>query len=72
MRRLSIILRFVIPKSGLFYWPLQLLTMWDLYVFLAPRAWRAKAGRDARRWLALLGEADALAALAALDYDNPD
>ena len=50
---------------------LQLLGLWDLHVAVALEQWQATSGAHARDWLAALGEAEALAALATLAHDNP-
>jgi len=50
---------------------LQLLGLWDLHVVVALEQWQATSGAHARDWLAALGEAEALAALATLAHDNP-
>ncbi|HYO30327.1 MAG TPA: hypothetical protein VER37_07070, partial [Thermomicrobiales bacterium] len=44
---------------------------WDIHVLAGLERWQAQHGRSARRWLAILGEAEALAALSALRHDNP-
>jgi ABC-type multidrug transport system fused ATPase/permease subunit len=51
--------------------PIQALTLWDFYVLLRLEKWQLTAGRHTRTWLSALGESDALAALAALHFDNP-
>ena len=51
---------------------LQILGLWDLHVLAALERWQADSGRHARDWLAALGDAEALSALATLAYDNPD
>jgi hypothetical protein len=50
---------------------LQLLGLWDLHVLVALEQWQAASGAHARDWLAALGDAEALAALATLAHDNP-
>jgi hypothetical protein len=50
---------------------LQVLTLWDFHVLASLEAWQRTAGRRARRWLMALGEIEALAALAALRFENP-
>lgn len=57
--------------SGPLHFPLQVLTLWDVHVLALLERWQSGAGRHARRWLAALGEIEALAALAALRFDNP-
>ena len=53
------------------YIGIQALTLWDFHVMLRLEKWQATAGRGVRSWLSALGEADALAALATLHFDNP-
>jgi hypothetical protein len=50
---------------------LQMLGLWDLHVAAALEQWQTTSGAHARDWLAALGEAEALAALATLAHDNP-
>jgi hypothetical protein len=47
-------------------------TCWDVHVLAALERWQGEHGRHARRWLDVLGEAEALAALSTLAFDNPD
>lgn len=72
LRRLGRLAARSIPASSLLYLPIQALTFWDVHALAAMERWQATAGLHARRWLALLGEAEALAALAVLAHDNPD
>jgi len=51
---------------------LQLLGLWDFHVLAALERWQRTSGSHARDWLAALGEAESLSALATLAYDNPD
>jgi hypothetical protein len=50
---------------------LQLLVLWDVHVLWALERWQRASGAHARDWLATLGEAEALSALATLAHDNP-
>ncbi len=50
---------------------LQVLTLWDFHVLALLERWQRAAGRRARGWLVALGEIEALAALAALRFENP-
>ncbi|HEX2280752.1 MAG TPA: hypothetical protein VHG52_03215, partial [Thermomicrobiales bacterium] len=72
LRRLGRLTGMAIPPSSVLYVPIQALTLWDVHVLFALERWKRAGGRDARRWLATLGEAEALAALAGLRHDNPD
>lgn len=57
--------------SPLFHIPLAAIFFWDVHVLVALERWKRRAGRRVRDWLAAAGEAEALAALAALAADNP-
>jgi hypothetical protein len=57
--------------SASLHFLLQVLTLWDFHVLALLEAWQRDAGRRARRWLTALGEIEALAALAALRFENP-
>jgi ABC-type multidrug transport system fused ATPase/permease subunit len=72
LRRLGRLTGMAIPPSSMLYVPMQALTLWDVHVLFALERWKRDGGRDARRWLETLGEAEALAALAGLRLDNPD
>jgi len=50
---------------------LQVVTLWDFHILALLEAWQRRFGRHARRWLSALGEIEALAALAALRFENP-
>jgi hypothetical protein len=51
---------------------LQALGLWDFHVLAALERWQRTSGAHARDWLAALGEAESLSALATLAYDNPE
>ncbi len=57
--------------SASLHFLLQVLTLWDFHTLALLEAWQRDAGRHARRWLTALGEIEALAALAALRFENP-
>jgi DNA mismatch repair ATPase MutS len=52
--------------------PLAYLLMWGTQMAHAIEAWRAVAGPAIGRWLAVVGQFEALCALAAYGYENPD
>ena len=58
-------------RHGSFHFVPQTLFLWDLHALRLLDRWRAAAGGRARRWLAALGELEALAALAGLAHDQP-
>lgn len=58
--------------SGATYAFAQFLLLWDFHVARAIDAWQREAGGHIRDWLRLLGEIEALSALATLAHDEPD
>lgn len=58
-------------RSPLVHIPLALMFFWDVRVLAGLERWKARSGRRVRGWLEAVGEAEALAALAALAADNP-
>lgn len=72
LRHLHRLVTLVIPGSAIIHWLVQSVTLWDVHVLAALEGWQAKAGGQARGWLAALSEIEALAALAVLAHDNPD
>ncbi|HEV3458713.1 MAG TPA: hypothetical protein VHG32_19315 [Thermoanaerobaculia bacterium] len=57
--------------SAPLHFVLQVLTLWDFHILALLEGWQRTAGRRARGWLMALGEIEALAALAALRFENP-
>jgi MutS domain V len=72
MRRLSRLMALADLRGWMFFYPIQLATLWNVHVLWLLDGWRRAAGGSARRWLAALGEFEALAALAALVHDHPN
>ena len=71
LRRLDRLAAMLIPRGTLLYVPIQILTLWDVHLLDALERWQAVAGSQARAWLAVLGEFEALASLAGLAHDEP-
>jgi hypothetical protein len=57
--------------SGILHFFLQTVLLWDFHTLLLLERWQREAGPHVRRWLAALGEVEALGALAMLRHDNP-
>jgi hypothetical protein len=72
MRRLSRIMVLADIRLWFFFLVIQLLTLWNFHVLWLFERWQRDAGRHARRWLDVLGEFEALAALATLRHDHPN
>ena len=60
-----------VRQSPLFHLPLAIVLLWDVHVLAALERWKARSGHRVRDWLDAAGEAEALAALAALTADHP-
>lgn len=61
-----------VRRSPLFHLPLFLVLFWDVHVLAALERWKERSGARVRDWLRAVGEAEALASLAALAADHPD
>ncbi len=59
-------------RYGMVHGFLQGFFLWDFHVLTGLERWQHEAGSAARRWLAALGEVEALAALAGLAFDHPE
>ncbi len=71
MRRLERLCRLIIPPSALANAIFQVLFLWNAHVLAALEHWQRETGSQARRWLATLGEVEALAALGGLAHAQP-
>jgi hypothetical protein len=71
MRRLNRLMALADLRGWMFFYPIQIATLWNVHVLWLLERWQREAGGSARRWLATLGELEALAALAALAHDHP-
>ena len=71
MRRLGRIMAFVDFRRFLFFFVINLFTLWNVHALGMLEHWRRDAGGHTGAWLRVLGEWEALAALAALRFDNP-
>ena len=61
-----------VRESPLFHLPFAVVLLWDVHVLAALERWKTRSGTRVRDWLNAVGEAEALAALAALAADHPD
>jgi len=48
------------------------LTMWDYHCLIALESWKEKSGQNLGKWVETIGDFEALASLATLNYDHPD
>ena len=52
-------------------WMFNLLLLWDLHFLVRLDNWRAKHGKEVRRWFEALSELEALSSLATFAYERP-
>jgi hypothetical protein len=57
--------------SGMLYFPVQFFTLWDFHALFLLERWQERCGPFCERWLDVVGEMEALSALASLKHDNP-
>lgn len=72
MHRLGRIIAFSDLRRSLLGFPLQFTLLWTFHITWFLEEWQQQAGTSLRGWLAVLGEMEALIALATLAYDHPD
>jgi hypothetical protein len=72
MRRLSRIMAFADFRFFLLFFPINLVTLWNFHVLWALERWQRATRSHTRAWLAVQGETEALATLAALAFDQPN
>jgi hypothetical protein len=58
-------------RRNLFFAPFAIVTMWTTQVSFAIDTWRRTSGPAIARWLAAVGQFEALSALAGYAYENP-
>ena len=58
-------------RKNQFFVPIAALLMWTTQVGLAIEAWRRNSGQAVASWLAVVGEFEALSALASYAYEHP-
>jgi hypothetical protein len=59
-------------RRNQFFAPFAYLLLWGTQMAHAIEAWRARSGKAIGRWLDVVGQFEALCALAAYAYENPD
>jgi hypothetical protein len=48
------------------------IVLWDVHCILALEAWQKRAGKNARRWLEIIGEVEGLSSLGGFAHDHPE
>lgn len=72
IRRLARLVDLLTSRQNQLFGPLSVLLFWATQLAWAIERWRQRAGRAVPDWLAVLGEFEALAALATFAAEHPD
>jgi MutS-like protein len=70
--RLSRLVDWANAQRNQFFAPIGWLLLWPVHFAYAIEGWRARSGADVARWIDVVGELEALAALAGYAYERPD
>jgi len=70
--RLHRLIHLLDARKNQLFAPLSALVLWTTQLGLAIEAWRVQTGPAIGRWLAVVGEIEALNALAGYAYEHPD
>jgi hypothetical protein len=71
MRRLSRLMPMAEIRHWMFFFIIEVPTLWSIHLLWLLERWQQAAGGQVRGWLASLGEAEALVAVATLHHDQP-
>jgi len=58
-------------RRSIYFFPIEVATLWSFHVLWLLERWQRSAGAHVREWLEALGEAEALLALATLKFEQP-
>jgi hypothetical protein len=70
--RLGNLIELLDSRRNQFFAPIAVLLLWGTQIAYAIERWRAESGPAIGRWLNVVGDFEALCALAAYAYENPD
>jgi hypothetical protein len=70
--RLARLVDWANAQRNQFFAPIGWLLLWPVHFAYAIERWRARSGKEVERWLAIIGELEALSALAGYSYERPD
>ncbi len=72
IRSLRRLVEFLDARRNQMFAPIAFLVLWGTHFAFALESWRARSGAHVAEWLAVVGELDALLALSAYVYENPE
>jgi len=59
-------------RRNLFFAPIAFILLWPMQISMAIELWRQRSGPAVGRWLAAIGEIEALSSLAGYAFEHPD
>ncbi len=72
MRRLGRLMPLADIRGMMFFFVVDIATLWSFHLLWLLERWKRAAGGSARTWLEALGEAEAFVALGTLSFDQPN
>jgi hypothetical protein len=69
--RLNRLIELLDSRRNMFFAPFALILLWPMQCAIAIERWRQKSGPAVARWLAAVGEFEALSSLAGYSYEHP-
>lgn len=70
--RLKRLLELLDSRRNLFFAPVAFILLWPMQIAMAIELWRQQSGPAVGRWLAAIGEIEALSSLAGYAFEHPD
>lgn len=71
IRRLHVLISRLDDRANEFFAPIAAAVMWGTQFAMAVESWRGRSGGSIRRWLAAIGEFEALCSLGAYSFEHP-
>lgn len=71
LRYMERLMPFASIRRWMLFLPVELFTVWNVHLLWLLERWQIRAGAHVRSWLDVLGQFEALAALATLHHDHP-
>jgi hypothetical protein len=72
IRRLTRLIELLDSSENMFFRPVAMMILWNAQFAMAVEAWRASCGPLIGKWIAAVGEFEALCSLSAYAFERPD
>jgi len=70
--KLKRLLELLDSRRNLFFAPIAFILLWPMQIAMAIELWRQRSGPAVERWLAAIGEIEAVSSLAGYAFEHPD